>query len=65
MTVWLWVIVGVGAFLVLSVVITGNNTADPSVAGYPATTGWDPVTGLGTPNAANLKTAPSGAAGDR
>jgi subtilase family serine protease len=35
-------------------VTTGNNTADPSVAGYPATTGWDPVTGLGTPNAANL-----------
>jgi hypothetical protein len=24
------------------------------IAGYPATTGWDPVTGLGTPNAANL-----------
>jgi hypothetical protein len=35
-------------------VTTGNNTADPSVAGYPATTGWDPVTGLGTPNAARL-----------
>ena len=35
-------------------VITGNNQADPSVPGYPATTGWDPVTGLGTPNAANL-----------
>ena len=33
-------------------VTTGNN-AD-FVAGYPATTGWDPVTGLGTPNAANL-----------
>jgi subtilase family serine protease len=32
----------------------GNNTADPSIPGYPATTGWDPVTGLGTPNAANL-----------
>src|SRR2546428_4775589 len=26
----------------------------PSVPGYPATKGWDPVTGLGTPNAANL-----------
>lgn len=35
-------------------VTTGNNTADPSIAGYPATTGWDPVTGLGTPNAAAL-----------
>jgi subtilase family serine protease len=33
---------------------TGNNQADPSVPGYPATTGWDPVTGLGTPNAATL-----------
>jgi subtilase family serine protease len=32
----------------------GNNTADPSVPGYPATTGWDPITGLGTPNAALL-----------
>jgi subtilase family serine protease len=36
-------------------IATGNtNQADPSVAGYPATKGWDPVTGLGTPNAANL-----------
>lgn len=35
-------------------ITVGNNTADPSIAGYPATTGWDPVTGLGTPNAANL-----------
>jgi subtilase family serine protease len=35
-------------------VTTGNNTADPSIPGYPATTGWDPVTGLGTPNAAAL-----------
>jgi len=35
-------------------VTTGNNQADPSVPGYAATTGWDPVTGLGTPNAANL-----------
>ncbi len=35
-------------------VTTGNNQTDPTVPGYPATTGWDPVTGLGTPNAANL-----------
>jgi subtilase family serine protease len=35
-------------------VTTGNNQADPTIPGYPATTGWDPVTGLGTPNAANL-----------
>jgi subtilase family serine protease len=35
-------------------VTTGNNQADPDVPGYPATTGWDPVTGLGTPNAATL-----------
>jgi len=42
-------------------VTTGNNQADPSVPGYPATTGWDPVTGLGTPNAAAL--APALAAG--
>src|SRR6185312_12806813 len=31
-----------------------NNQGDPSVPGYNATTGWDPVTGLGTPNAALL-----------
>lgn len=35
-------------------VTTGNNQADPSIPGYQATTGWDPVTGLGTPNAAML-----------
>jgi subtilase family serine protease len=35
-------------------VTTGNNQAVPPIPGYPATTGWDPVTGLGTPNAANL-----------
>lgn len=36
-------------------VATNNtNQTDPSVPGYPATKGWDPVTGLGTPNAANL-----------
>jgi subtilase family serine protease len=35
-------------------VTTGKNQADPAVPGFPATTGWDPVTGLGTPNAATL-----------
>jgi subtilase family serine protease len=35
-------------------VTTGNNQTDPTIPGYPATIGWDPVTGLGTPNAANL-----------
>jgi subtilase family serine protease len=35
-------------------VTTGNNTISPTVPGYPATTGWDPVTGLGTPDAAKL-----------
>src|SRR5947208_13069205 len=36
--------------------IATNNTnqGDPSIPGYPATKGWDPVTGLGTPNAAHL-----------
>jgi subtilase family serine protease len=41
-------------------VTTGNNQADPAVPGYPATTGWDPVTGLGTPNAATLLPALAG-----
>ena len=35
-------------------VTTGNNNGGSSIPGYPATTGWDPITGLGTPNAANL-----------
>ena len=35
-------------------ITVGNNTADPTIPGYPATTGWDPITGLGTPNAAQL-----------
>lgn len=40
---------------------TGNNGAlAPAIPGYPATTGWDPVTGLGTPNAANLLPGPRG-----
>jgi subtilase family serine protease len=41
-------------------VTSGNNQADPSIPGYPATTGWDPVTGLGTPNAAALVPALAG-----
>jgi subtilase family serine protease len=35
-------------------VTTGNNQANPNVPGYNATPGWDPITGLGTPNAAVL-----------
>jgi subtilase family serine protease len=37
-------------------VTTGNNDQfnNPQDPNYAATTGWDPVTGLGTPNAANL-----------
>ena len=35
-------------------VTTGSNRGVGSFPGYPATTGWDPVTGLGTPNAAEL-----------
>ncbi len=35
-------------------VTLGNNTAAAGVPGYPATVGWDPITGLGTPDAAVL-----------
>jgi subtilase family serine protease len=36
-------------------VTTGvSNQNDPSIPGYNASSGWDPITGLGTPNAANL-----------
>jgi subtilase family serine protease len=37
-------------------VTTGNNSnpSFPDIPGFPATQGWDPITGLGTPNAANL-----------
>jgi len=35
-------------------VTVGKNATVPSVPGYPATKGWDPVTGLGTPDAALL-----------
>ena len=41
-------------------VTTGNNQADPAIPGYHATTGWDPVTGLGTPNAATVVPALAG-----
>jgi subtilase family serine protease len=41
-------------------VTTGNNQANTAILGYPATPGWDPVTGLGTPNAANLVPALAG-----
>jgi subtilase family serine protease len=36
-------------------VTVGNNGAfAPTIPGYSDSTGWDPVTGLGTPNVANL-----------
>jgi subtilase family serine protease len=35
-------------------VTAGNNQTNASVPGYNATTGWDPITGLGTPDAATL-----------
>ena len=44
-------------------VTTGNNQPIRDVPGFPATTGWDPVTGLGTPNAASLLPALAAAAG--
>ena len=41
-------------------VIVGNNQTTLSIPGYSASTGWDAVTGLGTPNAANLVPALAG-----
>jgi len=41
-------------------ITTGDNTfhgeafGDPTIQGFPATTGWDPATGLGTPKANTL-----------
>ena len=38
-------------------ITVGNNDVNykgVSVQGYPAVQGWDPVTGLGTPNAEQL-----------
>lgn len=34
--------------------ITSGNNSWGGLKGYPATTGWDPASGLGTPNVANL-----------
>jgi subtilase family serine protease len=34
--------------------VANDNQEDPSIPGYPAGQGWDPVTGLGTPNASAL-----------
>jgi subtilase family serine protease len=34
--------------------VANDNQEDPSIPGFPATQGCDPVTGLGTPNAAAL-----------
>jgi subtilase family serine protease len=35
-------------------ITAGNNQTNPLITGYPAGIGWDPVTGLGTPDAARL-----------
>jgi subtilase family serine protease len=36
-------------------ITVGNNSATSvGVQGYSAVSGWDPITGLGTPNAAKL-----------
>jgi subtilase family serine protease len=35
-------------------ITVGDNQASQDIPGYPATPGWDPTTGLGTPNAAKL-----------
>jgi subtilase family serine protease len=35
-------------------ITVGDNQVTPDIPGYPATAGWDPDTGLGTPNAAKL-----------
>ncbi|HZC06371.1 MAG TPA: S53 family peptidase [Ktedonobacterales bacterium] len=35
-------------------VTTGNNQLNPLIPGYSASTGWDAVTGLGSPDAAHL-----------
>jgi subtilase family serine protease len=35
-------------------VTAGGNQTDPSIPGYSASTGWDAVTGIGTPDAARL-----------
>jgi subtilase family serine protease len=34
--------------------VTIGNNQTSSIPGYPASTGWDAITGLGIPNAANL-----------
>jgi subtilase family serine protease len=36
------------------VTVGNNNVASPAITGFDAGTGWDPVTGLGTPQANNL-----------
>ena len=35
-------------------VVSGNNQVDPSIPGFSASPGWDPTTGLDTPDAAKL-----------
>ncbi|OSX61672.1 hypothetical protein POSPLADRAFT_1143941 [Postia placenta MAD-698-R-SB12] len=40
----------------LTDIVNGNNLWCTNDTGFEATVGWDPVTGLGTPNFTNLKT---------
>jgi subtilase family serine protease len=44
-------------------ITVGDNHVDGDIAFYSASTGWDPTTGLGTPNAANLVPDLAAAAG--
>ncbi|KAJ6455960.1 subtilisin-like protein [Mycena vitilis] len=48
-----WIYANPGAF---NDIVTGNNPGC-GTTGFPAMTGWDPVTGMGSPNFLSMKTA--------